>query len=47
MLETIKGNFFSYLFSQPEYMLQLYQVMHPEDTETRTNPLYSAGRLFG
>ena len=35
MLETIKGNFFSYLFSQPEYMLQLYQVMHPEDTETR------------
>ena len=35
MLETIKGNFFSYLFSQPEYMLQLYQVMHPEDTEAR------------
>ena len=35
MIETIKGNFFSYLFSQPEYMLQLYQVMHPEDTEAR------------
>ena len=39
MLETIKGNFFSYLFSQPEYMLQLYQVLHPEDVEARGEDL--------
>ena len=38
MLETKrtkKDSVFAYLFSQPEYMLQLYQVLHPEDTEAR------------
>lgn len=38
MLETKrtkKNSVFAYLFSQPEYMLQLYQVLHPEDMEAR------------
>ena len=32
---NIKDSVFTYLFSQPEYMRQLYQVLHPEDTEVR------------
>ena len=42
MLETKqakKDSVFAYLFSQPEYMLQLYQVLHPEDTEAREEDL--------
>lgn len=32
---NIKDSVFTFLFSQPEYMRQLYQVLHPEDTEVR------------
>lgn len=32
---TIKDSVFTFLFSQPEYMKQLYQVLHPEDTEVQ------------
>lgn len=31
----IKDSVFTFLFSQPEYMKQLYLVLHPEDTEVR------------
>lgn len=31
---TAKDSVFKSLFSQPEYLLQLYQALHPEDTET-------------
>ena len=30
-----KGSIFCDLFSRPEYCLQLYQVLHPEDTDVR------------
>ena len=33
--KTIKDSVFTFLFSQPEYMKQLYLVLHPEDTEVR------------
>lgn len=42
MIETKrakKDSVFAYLFSQPEYMLQLYQVLHPEDVEIRGEDL--------
>ena len=29
---TIKDSVFCHLFRQPKYMLQLYRVLHPEDT---------------
>ena len=31
-MRTIKDSVFRDLFSQPEYLLQLYQTLHPEDT---------------
>ena len=31
---NIKDSVFCDLFSRPEYLLQLYQALHPEDTET-------------
>ena len=30
-----KDSIFCDLFSRPEYCLQLYQVLHPEDTDVR------------
>lgn len=32
---NVKDSVFTYLFSQPEYLKQLYLVLHPEDTEVR------------
>lgn len=32
---NIKDSLFTYLFSQPEYMQQLYLSLHPEDTDVK------------
>ena len=34
-----KDNVFTHLFSDPEYLLQLYQSLHPEDTTTTESDL--------
>ena len=39
MKREIKDSVFTYLFRQPEYTLQLYQALHPEDTETAAEDL--------
>ena len=31
---NIKDSVFCDLFGMPEYLMQLYQVLHPDDTET-------------
>ena len=36
---NVKDSVFCDLFSMPEYLLQLYQVFHPEDTETEQDDL--------
>ena len=36
---TIKDSVFRDLFSQPQYLLQLYQALHPEDTSATENDL--------
>lgn len=33
MKRTIKDSIFTLMFKQPEYALQLYQALHPEDTD--------------
>ena len=38
MERNVKDSVFCDLFSMPEYLLQLYQVFHPEDTETSYVP---------
>ena len=39
MKREIKDSVFTYLFRQPEYMLELYRVLHPEDTHTQASDL--------
>ena len=39
MKRAIKDSVFSYLFRQPEYMLELYQTLHPEDTDVTVEDL--------
>ncbi len=39
MKREIKDSVFTYLFRQPEYMLKLYQTLHPEDTSTTESDL--------
>ena len=36
---NIKDSVFCDLFGRPEYLYQLYQVLHPEDTETQSEDL--------
>ena len=36
---TLKDSIFTSLFSHPEYLLQLYQTLHPEDTEATEDSL--------
>ena len=36
---NLKDSIFTSLFSHPEYLLQLYQTLHPEDTEATENSL--------
>ena len=36
---NIKDSVFCDLFGRPEYLYQLYQVLHPEDTETQSDDL--------
>lgn len=36
---TAKDTVFKSLFSEPKYLLQLYQALHPEDTETTEDDL--------
>ena len=36
---TIKDSVFTDLFGQPEYLLQLYQALHPEDTDVTAEKL--------
>ena len=36
---NIKDSVFCDLFGRPEYLYQLYQVLHPEDTETQLDDL--------
>ena len=31
---TVKDSIFTHLFSEPKYLLKLYQALHPEDTTT-------------
>lgn len=38
---TAKDSVFTCLFSTPEYLLELYQVLHPEDKETTVKDLKS------
>lgn len=33
MKRNIKDSVFTYLFKQPEYLRQLYLVLHPEDSD--------------
>lgn len=33
MKRAIKDSVFTFLFSEPKYLLELYQYLHPEDTE--------------
>lgn len=39
MKRGIKDSVFSYLFRQPEYMLELYRTLHPEDTSATQEDL--------
>ena len=39
MKREIKDSVFTYLFRQPEYMLELYRALHPEDTQTQASDL--------
>lgn len=32
---TIKDSIFTFLFGEPEYTMELYQTLHPEDTTVR------------
>ena len=36
---TLKDSIFTNLFSHPEYLLQLYKTLHPEDTEATEDSL--------
>ena len=36
---TIKDSVFTNLFSDPKYLLELYKVLHPEDTEAKISDL--------
>ena len=36
---TIRDSVFTSLFSDKKYLLQLYRVLHPEDTKTTENDL--------
>ncbi len=33
MKRKVKDSVFTFLFSQPEYMLEMYRTLHPEDTD--------------
>ncbi len=33
MKRAIKGSVFTFLFSEPRYLLELYQYLHPEDAD--------------
>ena len=35
MKRTVKGSVFTYLFSDPKYACELYQNLHPEDTDVK------------
>ena len=37
--KTVKDSVFRDLFEKPEYLLQLYQALHPEDTKTTVEQL--------
>lgn len=39
---TVKDTVFSDLFENPEYLLQLYKELHPEDTEATADMLHDA-----
>ena len=32
---TIKDSIFTFLFGEPEYTMELYQALHPEDTTVK------------
>ena len=32
---TIKDSIFTFLFGEPEYTMELYQTLHPEDTTVK------------
>lgn len=36
---TAKDSVFTHLFQDKEYLLQLYQALHPEDTEAKEKDL--------
>lgn len=36
---TVKDSVFKWLFAEPDNLLQLYQTLHPEDTQTRAEDL--------
>ena len=37
--KTVKDSVFTNLFGEPRYLLQLYQAIHPEDTEVKETDL--------
>lgn len=39
MKRTVKDSVFCDLFSEPKYLLKLYQALHPEDTETTVDDI--------
>lgn len=39
MKRTVKDSVFTNLFQQPEYLIQLYKVLHPEDTSATENDI--------
>lgn len=39
MKRTVKDSVFTSLFRNPEYLLQLYQALHPEDSEVQESDL--------
>ena len=45
MKQTVKASVFEDLFSNKEYLLQLYQALHPEDTTVLKSDLERAAIL--
>lgn len=37
--QTVKDSVFTHLFGEPKYLLQLYQALHPEDTDVKAEDL--------